>query len=207
MDIKKSIESGCPVCLCNDQPDCPVAITASTCGINCKYGYVNNSGCPACFCSPYDRCLCPTRLTDRLSCSDGNTYDRYTSVCKQDGDKCNWVEFKCPIAIEVKVDATLSVTEQLKLVADLKNSLSLPDSDVRLEVTIKPDGSKVYKLFVSADATIKTPEEVRDQTTIVLKASGKNGEAFLISDPAQNPSGFGSVVLVPVILGLFSMLF
>jgi hypothetical protein len=208
----KGISSGCPVCLCADKPDCPVAVTADTCGINCKYGYVNNSGCPSCFCSSYDRCSCPVRPTETITCSDRKTYDRYSSVCRQDGDKCYWVETKCPIALEIKFAAgsTLTTQEQVKIVLDLKNSFQLPDSDIKLEVTLNTDGSKSYKLYVSADAipADKKPEDIRDTTTLYLKNGGKDATAFLISDTAPNPPGnYGSIVLVPVILGLLFILF
>jgi len=51
---------------------------------------------------------------------------------------------------------------------------------------------------------IKKPEDVRDQTTISLKATGKEGQAYLLESNYQN--SFGPIIVVPII-GLFSMLF
>jgi len=213
----KDISTGCPKCICADKPVCATGGVAGDslsapnfCPLKCLKGYeLDKYGCPTCTCLPVPPCSCGDRPKDVIKCADGNTYDRYT-VCKTDADnKCYYVERKCPIIVEIKLNAgvTLTDADTTKLIADLKASFYLPDSDITIEPIKNSDGTvTTFKIFISADAVPvdKKPEDVRDQTTISLKATGKEGQAYLLESNSQN--SFGPIIVVPII-GLFSLLF
>jgi len=214
----KEISTGCPKCICAEKPTCPNGGFAgdslsvpNNCPLKCLKGYeLDKTGCPTCVCLPVPVCTCGVRSTEEIKCGDGKTYDRYSFFCKPDvNNKCSYVENKCPIIVGYTVPAGVKLTDAEKevLKADVKAKFSLPDADVKIVEVSNTDGSTTYKLIVSSDAipVDKKPEDVRDQASLSLKATGKGGEAYLIDSNAPQNS-FGSILFVPI-LGIFSMLF
>jgi hypothetical protein len=188
-----------------------------TCALDCVNKYIKDeNGCDTCACNPLDicnatNCVKPAGFTP-IKCRDGSvTY--VTEKCAKNADGvCTYQIRQCPLYLSIKLNFTLTAEELQKIYDSIiRYAGTIAEVDATIEKKTLVDGRIEYTIVYKRDAL---PADDASGAPIAARIAkddliaSKGGEVTVLSDSLINtPSGFASLLVVPLLGALISLLF